>query len=141
MCLGAGESTPLTFASTSAFLDRTVTLRGLFFSREETTYRFIPKNGFTLDPATTMINGSTTITRVIGTDGTVDTTTQVPIIGTDGSVNLLINDAVRSWNVEFIRNFQRVPTDPSAVPEATAGQYLYHGAWRPITIGPAITLT
>ena len=133
IALTTGESTPLTFPSTGAFLDRTVTLRGNFFSREETTYRFIPMNGFTLDPATTMINGATTITRVIQSDGSVDTTATVPIIGADGSVNLLINDQVRSWAVDFTRNFPRVPTDPTAVPEAAAGQYLYHGGWRPFT--------
>ena len=78
---------------------------------------------------------------MIGSDGTVDTTTTVPIIGADGSVNLLINDQVRAWAVDFIRAFPRVPTDPAATPEAAAGQYFYHGGWRPFTTTSPVTLS
>ena len=136
-----GESLPTTFTSTADYQSRNLQERGVFSQREETTYRLIPMNGFSLDATNTTINGATTITRVIGSDGTVDTTTTVPIIGTDGSVNLLINDQVRSWQVDFIRAFPRVPTDPTATPEAAAGQYLYHGGWRPFTTTSPVTLS
>ena len=125
-----GAHTPLTFTSTAQFPTGSYDVTGnLGASQEETTYRFLPLNGFSIDQANTNIEDQTTITRVI-TDGVVNTS-PVSIFGTDGSVNLVVNDEVEDWDVRFTRTFTGVPVPAGTTATATTGPYIFQdGDWN-----------
>ena len=131
MGLVQGAGTPVDFASTAAYTGRNFPLTGFLGSmREETTYQFLPLNGFSINQANTNIEGLTTITRTVGADGEVNTG-PVSIFGADGSVNLLVNDDVEDWDVEFTRTFTGVPVPANTQPADTSGPYVYqNGDWR-----------
>ena len=129
-----GSALPIQFPTTSNFTSRNLTLRGMLGTlQEQSTYQFTPMNGFALNTTRTTIGGATTVARIIGPDGTIDTSPQ-PII-TDGVVNIVVNAAATNWAAEFTRSYPNVPS-ASTTPDASAGQYFHQGSWRAITSTP-----
>ena len=130
IALHQGNSTPLTFATTSAFTGRPVLLTGYLGSlSEHSTYQFLPLNGFTINRNATNINDLQTITRVIQPDGSINTSPE-SIYNSAGAVDLVVNTDVEDWDVQFTRTFRGVPTTPTT-PTHTTGPHVFQaGTWN-----------
>ena len=106
-----GSATPVDFTTTARFQSGSYDVMGdLGSTREETTYRFLPLNDFTI--TTSNINN-------------------LPITpDSAGNIDIVQNDDVRAWNVTFSRDFLGVPTTPTAA-TFTPGPYVYQNdAWN-----------
>ena len=139
IALVQGESLPTDFNTTAQFGSISPNLSGMLGSmQEQSTYQFTPMNGFALNTTRTTIGGATTIARIIGPDGTIDTSPQ-PIIS-DGVVNIIVNNTATTWAAEFTRSYPNVPS-ASTTPDASAGQYFHQGSWRSIPNTPCLLYT
>ena len=132
IALVQGSSTPINFPTTSAFTGRNVPLTGYLGSlSEHTTYQFLPLNGFTIDRtlALTNIGDANTITRVIQSDGSINTSPE-SIYNTAGAVDLVVNTDVTTWDVRFTRTFTNVPPMGVAPTFVTGPHVFQAGIWR-----------